>query len=81
MSDKPERPLSAYDELDWAARFTHVTARSKQVFAGRPGYSGEWLCTPNPALNGHTPLQALETESGLHAVEDLLVRIEHGLFA
>ena len=81
MNDKSKPPLPAHDDADWAVRVTHVTARSKQVFAGRPGYSGEWLCTPNPALQGRTPLQALETESGFQAVENLLVRIEHGLFA
>ena len=81
MNDKPEPPLPAHDEADWAARVTHVTVRSRQVFSGRPGYSGEWLCTPNPALTGRTPLEALATESGFHAVEALLVRIENGIFA
>jgi putative toxin-antitoxin system antitoxin component (TIGR02293 family) len=81
LMKRREPAFPADDEAEWAARVTRVTERSKQVFTGKPGYSGEWLCTPNPALEGHTPLQALETESGFHAVEDLLARIEGGMFA
>ncbi len=76
---KPESPTQ--DEADWEGRITLVTTRSQQVFSSRPGYSGEWLCTPNPALEGRTPLQAVSTDSGFHAVEELLAKIEHGMYA
>lgn len=76
---KPETPTQ--DQADWEARITFVTSRSKQVFSSRPGYSGEWLCTPNPALRGRTPLQAVSTDSEFRAVEDLLAKIEHGMYA
>lgn len=76
---KPESPTQ--DQADWEVRITLVTSRSKQVFSSRPGYSGEWLCTPNPALQGRTPLQAVSTDSGFRAVKDLLVKIEHGMYA
>lgn len=39
-----------------------------------------WLKTPRPALDGNTPLDLLDTEPGLREVEDLLGRIEHGVF-
>jgi len=76
---KPESP--AQDEADWEARITLVTSRCKQVFSSRPGYSGEWLCTPNPALEGRTPLEAVSTHSGFLAVKDMLAKIEHGRYA
>jgi len=71
---------AACDEADWAARISYVTARSRRVFAGRAGYSGEWLCTPSPALEGQTPLEALASDRGFEAVRDLLTKIEDGLY-
>jgi len=81
VTNEREPAVPGNDAAEWAARVTRVTKRSMEVFSRKPGYSGEWLCTPNPALEGHTPLESLETESGFHAVEDLLAKIERGLFA
>jgi len=38
------------------------------------------LRSPKSALGERTPMQALKSESGALAVEELLVGIEHGLF-
>jgi len=38
-----------------------------------------WLQSPNPDLEGRTPLAAAQTEQGYQAVEDILVRIGHGV--
>jgi putative toxin-antitoxin system antitoxin component (TIGR02293 family) len=81
MHKKPASPPAVQSESDWAARISYVTARSRQAFAGRRGYSGEWLCTPNPALDGETPLEALASDSGFEAVKELLTKIEHGIYA
>jgi uncharacterized protein (DUF2384 family) len=72
---------STPDEADWEMRIDWVAAQSKRVFAGKPGYSGEWLCTPNPSLDGRTPLQAVATGDGFHAVQEILGRIERGMYA
>jgi putative toxin-antitoxin system antitoxin component (TIGR02293 family) len=61
-------------------RINYVTTRSGQAFEGRPGYSSQWLCTPNPALEGQTPLESLASERGFETVKDLLTKIEHGIY-
>jgi putative toxin-antitoxin system antitoxin component (TIGR02293 family) len=69
------------EEADRTVRVARVTARAQQVFAGQPGYAAEWLREPKSALGDRTPLQALATEFGALAVEEVLVGIEHGMFA
>lgn len=69
------------DETVWAARISYVTTRSSQVFSRRSGYSAQWLCTPNPALHGQRPLEALASESGFESVKSLLAKIEQGIYA
>ncbi len=58
-----------------------IAAHAQQVFVGDPAYVGEWLRTPQEALGERSPLPALATESGALCVEELLVGIEHGMFA
>jgi putative toxin-antitoxin system antitoxin component (TIGR02293 family) len=69
------------EEADKAVRIARITGHAQQVFVGEPAYVGEWLRAPQEALGERSPLQALATESGALAVEELLVGIEHGLFA
>lgn len=40
----------------------------------------KWLKSPNRALAGSTPLDYADTEPGAREVEELLGRIEHGVF-
>jgi putative toxin-antitoxin system antitoxin component (TIGR02293 family) len=38
-----------------------------------------WLQSPNPSLNGRTPLEATATEEGFQEADDVLTRIESGV--
>jgi putative toxin-antitoxin system antitoxin component (TIGR02293 family) len=40
----------------------------------------EWFKRENRSLNNKTPLEYSDTEIGAREVEDLLGRIEHGVF-
>lgn len=40
-----------------------------------------WLRTPNRALGGEIPLDLLDTEIGSRQVEEVLFRLEHGIFS
>jgi putative toxin-antitoxin system antitoxin component (TIGR02293 family) len=40
-----------------------------------------WLKSPQKALGGKTPLEYSDTEPGAREVEDLLGRLEHGVFS
>nr|WP_299382189.1 MbcA/ParS/Xre antitoxin family protein [Allomuricauda sp.] len=46
---------------------------------GKIGY-GEWLASSNPFLEGQRPIDILDTDSGIKAIEDMLTRIDHGIF-
>jgi hypothetical protein len=58
------------DPAKWL-RVSSISARAGEVFGNRDK-ALEWLQTPSPALNGATPLDAIETESGCQEVEDIL---------
>lgn len=73
--------LLSREEADRTVRIARVAARAQQAFGGKPDYAANWLRTPKTALGDRTAMQVLATESGALAVEELLVGIEHGMFA
>jgi putative toxin-antitoxin system antitoxin component (TIGR02293 family) len=60
------------------ARLMTLSVHAGEVFANQEK-ALHWLQSPNPSLEGKTPLEAAQTEHGYQAVEDILVRIEHGV--
>jgi putative toxin-antitoxin system antitoxin component (TIGR02293 family) len=48
---------------------------------GDPELAKQWMQTPRLVFDGKTPLEMAETEVGAREVEDLLLRIEHGVFS
>jgi putative toxin-antitoxin system antitoxin component (TIGR02293 family) len=72
--------LSA-EEADRAVRVARVAARAQQVFSGKPDYAQEWLRTAQRPLGDRSPIEVLSRESGARAVEEILVGLEHGIFA
>ncbi|MGH8327855.1 MAG: type II RES/Xre toxin-antitoxin system antitoxin [Steroidobacteraceae bacterium] len=72
--------LSA-EEADRAVRVARVAARAQQVFSGKPDYAQEWLRTPQRALGDRSPIEVLSREAGARAVEEILLGLEHGIFA
>ena len=71
--------LSA-DEADRALRLARIGAEANRVF-GNPEKARRWLRKPAAAFHGRTPLDLLENEAGARAVDELLVQIDHGMFA
>jgi putative toxin-antitoxin system antitoxin component (TIGR02293 family) len=55
-----------------------VQRMAEETF-GSPHKAMVWLSRPTRALDGKTPMELMNTESGLQRVEDLLTRIDHGL--
>lgn len=41
----------------------------------------KWLKTENTALNGHKPLSLLDTAIGIQLVDDVLMRLSHGVYS
>jgi putative toxin-antitoxin system antitoxin component (TIGR02293 family) len=48
---------------------------------GDTALAKQWMQTPRLVFDGKTPLEMAETEIGAREVEDLLLRIEHGVFS
>jgi len=60
------------------ARLMTISVHAGEVFANQEK-ALHWLQAANPSLGGKTPLEAAQTEQGYRAVEDILMRIKHGV--
>jgi putative toxin-antitoxin system antitoxin component (TIGR02293 family) len=76
---KLERRLSP-DESDRLMRLVRVIALAAETL-GSEGHALSWLRASNRALGGRTPLGLLDIDLGVHLVEQLLGRIEHGVYS
>ena len=70
----------APDESERILRFARLLDRAAAIFGG-VGRGASWLKTPNRALDGHAPLSYAETEIGAREVENLLGRLEYGVYS
>lgn len=76
---KKERRLQA-DESDRLYRLANIAARAVEVL-GSPHHAALWLRHPNRALGGAVPLELLDTELGAEQVDEILGRIQYGLYS
>jgi putative toxin-antitoxin system antitoxin component (TIGR02293 family) len=60
---------------------SRVFAKALDLFEGDRDAASEWMSTPLPALGGSTPNDALKAEFGVRDVENLIGRIEHGVYS
>lgn len=67
------------DETEHLLRLASVIQKGMEVF-GRMDSVKEWMVAPRRALGGLTPLECCDTATGAKEVENLLGRIEHGVF-
>ncbi len=68
------------EESDRAVRVARIAATAEQVF-GDVEKSWRWLRRPMRQLGGRTPIAMLATEVGARVVEEVLARIDYGMFA
>lgn len=76
---KREKRLHA-DESDRLFRLGRIAALAEDVLGSREKAT-RWLHEPNRALGNAIPLRQLDTEVGARQVEDLLLRIAHGVYS
>ncbi len=69
---------SEVSEFPPPARLMSISVHAGEVFANQEK-AILWLRSPNPSLEGKTPLEAARTDEGYREVEDVLLRIEHGV--
>jgi putative toxin-antitoxin system antitoxin component (TIGR02293 family) len=85
----PERTLArrkaagrlAPEESERLLRISGVFENALQLFEGNVAAAVTWLTSPKRALGDHTPLAYSRTEPGAREVENLIGRLEHGVFS
>lgn len=68
------------DESDRLARLARILVRVEEVL-GAAVKARRWLGKANEALGGVKPLLLLDSDAGALAVEQVLGRIEHGVYS
>lgn len=67
-------------ESDRVVRFARLMGRAVEVLESEE-HARRWLASPQFGLGGAVPLEYAMTEVGAREVEDLLGRIEHGVYS
>lgn len=68
------------DESDRLLRLARIGAQAAEVL-GSEEKAARWLRKPNRALGNRVPLELLDNDVGTKEVEDILGRIEHGVYS
>ena len=77
---KAQGHLSA-EESDRLLRAARVFGRALELFDGNRAAAAHWLSSKPRALGGATPLEMSRTDLGGREVENLIGRIEHGVYS
>ena len=77
---KKEKKLSAA-ESDRLVTVSRVLAQAVELFEGDKEKALRWFMQSNRALGKLTPLEMARTETGAREVENLIGRLEHGVFS
>jgi putative toxin-antitoxin system antitoxin component (TIGR02293 family) len=67
-------------ESDRVVRFAKLMGKAVEVLESEEN-ARQWLTSPQFGLGGAVPLEYAETEVGAREVENLLGRIEHGVYS
>lgn len=67
-------------ESDRLFRTRRLLAHARTVF-DEDADVRTWLSTPNAALSGESPLSLLDTDAGVLLVDEVLTRLEFGVYA
>ncbi|CAN5878498.1 hypothetical protein BH24DEI2_BH24DEI2_16880 [soil metagenome] len=68
------------DESEHVLRIANFLERAAQVFESVTD-AAAWLKTPNLSLGNATPLEYADTEIGAREVENLLGRVDYGVYS
>lgn len=74
-----KQPLDR-DHSDRLVRYARLFWQAVALFDGDERTARDWLARPASGLGGAAPLDFAETEIGAREVEDLIGRLEHGVY-
>ena len=69
------------DESERLLRASRIYDSAVSLFEGDKAGALGWMRAPAAALSGRKPIEFARTEVGAREVEDLIGRLEHGVFA
>ncbi len=69
------------DESERVVRVARLLEKALALFDWESSEARQWLREPKQALAGQSPLDYARTEIGAREVENLLGRLEHGVFS
>ena len=81
LTRRKQQRRFAPDESDRLLRAARVLGRALELFEGDRSAAIEWLTSPLPALGDEQPIEVARTEVGAREVENLIGRIEHGVYS
>jgi putative toxin-antitoxin system antitoxin component (TIGR02293 family) len=81
LSRRKEEGRLQPDESDRALRASRLFGKALELFEGDAEAARDWLSSEQPALGGAVPLSVARTELGAREVEQLIGRLEHGVFS
>lgn len=74
------RELLTSVESDRIYRFGRAMSRIEEVFDDKD-VALDWVSRPNKALLGMKPIDILDTDAGVERVDEVLTRVEHGVYS
>lgn len=77
--ERPEKPLSQ-EQSGRTWKFAEILAKATDVL-GSQDEAEHWLERPAIGLDGRRPIELLATPAGVELVEQLLTRLEYGVYA
>lgn len=69
------------EESDRLVSVSRLMAMTFELFEGNKARALKWFTSPKRALGGRSPLETASTEVGSREVENLIGRLEHGVFS
>jgi putative toxin-antitoxin system antitoxin component (TIGR02293 family) len=69
------------DESDRLIRVSRIFEKAAELFEGDLDATRRWLSSPQKALAGSTPFAFAKTDLGAREVENVIGRLEHGVFS
>ncbi len=80
LARRKESQRFSPEESDRISRIARILVHASRVFDSQEK-AAQWLKTPNRALSDQVPLALLSTDVGTRMVEEMLNRIEFGIYS
>src|SRR5215212_7865128 len=81
LTRRKQQGRFAPDESDRLLRAARLFGRALELFEGNRDAATEWLFRAQPALGSARPVDVARTELRAREVENLIGRLEHGVFS